>query len=68
MGAGAGAAAGPTDCNGSNTITAYLATATPMTGTAGMRSFAVNQSSTIWQLTGGVAPKEPFGAPAFPVQ
>ena len=68
LGAGAGAMAGPTDCNGTGTITTYFATGVPMDGTTGTRSFAVNQRNTIWQLAGGVAPKEPFGAPAVPVQ
>ena len=67
--AGAGSAAGPNDCNGTATITAYLATGVPMTnGTTGTRSFAVNAGNTIWQLTGGAAPTEPFGAPATPIQ
>jgi type II secretory pathway pseudopilin PulG len=68
MGPGAGAAAGPTDCNGTATVTEYLAAGTPATGAAGSRSFAVNRSNTVWQLPGGVAPREPFGAPATPVQ
>ena len=67
--AGAGSAAGPNDCNGTATITAYYATGVPMTnGTTGTRSFAVNAGNTIWQLTGGTAPAEPFGAPATPIQ
>ena len=67
--AGAGSGAGPNDCNGTATITAYLATGKPMTnGTTGTRSFAVNAGNTIWQLTGGTAPTEPFGAPATPIQ
>ena len=69
LGAGAGSAAGPNDCNGTATITAYYATATPMTnGTTGTRSFAVNAGNTIWQLPGAAAPGEPFGAPATPIQ
>jgi prepilin-type N-terminal cleavage/methylation domain-containing protein len=67
--AGAGSAAGPNDCNGTGTITAYYATAVPMTaGTTGTRSFAVNMGAAIWQLTGGAPPGEPFGAPATPIQ
>jgi type IV pilus assembly protein PilA len=66
---GAGSAAGPNDCNGTATITAFYATGVPMTnGTTGTRSFAVNAGNTIWQLTGGAAPAEPFGAPATPIQ
>lgn len=72
LGAGAGAAPGPKDCNGTATITAYLATASPITsegdGTTGSRSFAVNASDKIWQLAGGTPPREPFGAPATPIQ
>jgi prepilin-type N-terminal cleavage/methylation domain-containing protein len=69
LGAGAGSAAGPNDCNGTATITAYLATAVPQTnGTTGTRSFAVNAGNTIWQVAGGAAPTEPFGAPATPIQ
>jgi len=37
-------------------------------GTTGTRSFAVNVGNAIWQLTGGAAPGEPFGAPATPIQ
>jgi prepilin-type N-terminal cleavage/methylation domain-containing protein len=69
LGAGAGSAAGPNDCNGTATITAYYATASPMTaGTTGTRAFSVNAGNTIWQLTGGAAPAEPFGPPATPIQ
>ena len=69
LGAGAGSAAGPNDCNGTATITAYYATGRPAAnGTSGTRSFAVNAGNTIWQLTGGAAPAEPFGAPATPIQ
>ena len=66
LSAGAGAAAGPKDCNGTATVTAYLATARP--NTTGTRSFAVNASNAIWQLVGGTPPREPFGAPATPIQ
>jgi prepilin-type N-terminal cleavage/methylation domain-containing protein len=66
---GNGAGPGPNDCTGVVTATAYYATAVPMTnGTTGTRSFAVNAGNTIWQLIGGVAPGEPFGAPATPIQ
>ena len=69
LGGGLGSAAGPADCNGTATITAYLANGVPMTnGTTGTRSFAVNAGNTIWQLTGGAAPGEPFGPPATPIQ
>jgi len=66
--AGAKSGAGPTDCAGNKTITKFYATATPLTlGVTGARSFAVNDSNTIWVLDGGVAPKEPFGPPAKPL-
>jgi len=69
LGAGAGSAAGPNDCNGTATITAYLATAIPQAfGTSGGRSFAVNAGNTIWQNNTNAAPTEPFGAPATPIQ
>ena len=69
LAAGAGSGAGPNDCNGTATITAYYSTAVPQTnGTTGTRSFAVNAGNTIWQLNGGAAPTEPFGAPATPIQ
>ena len=69
LGAGAGSAAGPNDCNGTATITAYLSTAVPQTfGTTGGRSFSVNAGNTIWQANAAAAPTEPFGAPATPIQ
>jgi prepilin-type N-terminal cleavage/methylation domain-containing protein len=69
MGAGAGSAAGPNDCNGTATITAYLATGIPQTfGTTGTRSFSVNAGNTIWAVAAAAAPTEPFGAPATPIQ
>jgi type IV pilus assembly protein PilA len=69
LGAGAGSAAGPNDCNGTATITAYYATAVPQTfGTTGGRSFATNAGNTIWQVNAAAAPAEPFAAPATPIQ
>jgi type IV pilus assembly protein PilA len=69
VGNGAGAAAGPTDCNGGGTITAYYATATPLSfGISGARSFAANIDSIVWQVNAAVPPTEPFGPPAVPVQ
>lgn len=66
---GAGAGAGPNDCNGTATTTTFYSTAIPMTfGTTGTRSFATNQENTVWQITGPAAPTEPFGAPATTVQ
>jgi prepilin-type N-terminal cleavage/methylation domain-containing protein len=64
-----GAGVGPNDCNGSPTTTKYYGTGVPVgfqqTGT---RSFAVTSAGTIWQVTTGVAPVEPFGPPATPIQ
>jgi len=69
VGNGAGAAAGPNDCNGGGTITAYYASATPLSfGISGGRSFAANLDSIVWQVNAAAAPTEPFGAPAVPVQ
>jgi type IV pilus assembly protein PilA len=69
LGAGAGSVAGPLDCNGAATISAYYASGIPQTlNTTGTRSFAVNAGNTIWQLLGAAAPTEPFGAPATPIQ
>ena len=69
LAAGAGAAAGANDCNGTATQTAYYGTAVPTTfGTTGNRSFAVNTAGTIWQNTTNAAPAEPFAAPATPIQ
>ena len=69
LAAGAGAAAGPNDCNGTATQTAYYATSIPTTfGTTGNRSFATNTAGTIWQNTTNAAPAEPFAAPATPIQ
>lgn len=69
LGGGAGSAVGPNDCNGTATITAYLATAAPMTaGTTGTRYFAVNAGNTIWQSNTAI-PTEPFAASgATPIQ
>jgi len=69
LAAGAGAAAGPLDCNGAATQTAYYSTAIPQTfGTTGSRSFATNAANTVWQVNAAAAPAEPFAAPAVPIQ
>ena len=69
MAAGAGAVVLAPDCNGTQTVTSYIATATPVTfGTSGNRSFATTPAGTIWQLFSAVPPAEPFAAPASPVQ
>ena len=71
MTAGAGAVDGPLDCNGTKTVTVFYATAVPMLDASGQgptRAFAVNQSGVVWQRSGAIAPTEPFGLPAIPVQ
>jgi type IV pilus assembly protein PilA len=63
LAAGANAAAGPLDCNGTQTQGTYYATAVPVTfGTTGNRSFATNTAGTIWQDNAATAPTEPFTA------
>lgn len=66
---GAGAAVTANDCNGQPTASAYYGTAIPValywTGT---HSFATNTAGLIWQQDGIVAPTEPFGTPAVPIQ
>jgi type IV pilus assembly protein PilA len=60
---GAGGIAGPNDCNGTATTTAFYATAVAVSvGTTGNRGFAANQNAAIWQDTSGAAPVEPFVA------
>ena len=67
--AGAGSGTGVPDCNGTQTVTSFYASATPQTfNTTGSRSFATNASMTIWYLVGPTAPTEPFTAPAAPIQ
>ena len=69
MVAGAGSNPGPTDCNGTASISAFYASGIPMTfGTTGTRSFATDASSSIWYLSAATAPTQPFGAPAAPIQ
>jgi prepilin-type N-terminal cleavage/methylation domain-containing protein len=69
--AGAGSMAGPVDCNGTPTRSAYYASAVPRTvGVTGQRAFASNSINAVWQNTTGVAPAEPFvvTATASPIQ
>jgi prepilin-type N-terminal cleavage/methylation domain-containing protein len=66
---GLGASPAAADCNGSVTTTKYYGTATPIGfQSTGTRSFAVSSAGTIWQLSLGTAPTEPFTAPAVPIQ
>jgi type II secretory pathway pseudopilin PulG len=66
----AGALAAANDCNGTATRTGYYAQGIPMVfGMTGNRAFAtISPTNVIWQDYGAVAPTEPFGAPAVPVQ
>jgi prepilin-type N-terminal cleavage/methylation domain-containing protein len=49
--------AGPNDCNGTPTVTAYYATALPLTfGTTGDRGFATMASAIIYFTVDGTAP------------
>lgn len=69
--AGAGSNAGPFDCNGTATRTAYYASAVPRVFNAtGRRAFASNSINAVWQNTTGVPPAEPFvvGPTISPIQ
>jgi prepilin-type N-terminal cleavage/methylation domain-containing protein len=69
LGAGAGATVTPVDCLGAATQSAYYSTAVPLSVPAtGTRSFATSNAHAIWQVVGGAAPTQPFGAPATIVQ
>lgn len=69
LAAGNGSAAGPADCNGTASVTAFYATGVPQTlGTTGTRAFATDAGNSIWYLNGGAAPTQPFAAPAAPIQ
>lgn len=69
VGSAAAGLAGPNDCMGVATETAYYITAVPTSfGTTGTRSFASTGVPIIWQVNAAAAPAEPFGAPAQPVQ
>jgi prepilin-type N-terminal cleavage/methylation domain-containing protein len=71
LAAGLGSAAGANDCNGTATISAYLASASAQDfGTTGARQFVVNAGNTIWQSTTLVLPAEPLsvGPTVMPIQ
>jgi prepilin-type N-terminal cleavage/methylation domain-containing protein len=59
---GAGAGAGPNDCNGTASSTAYYATAIPITvDVTGVRAFGTDQGGTVWQdADGSGPPAQPF--------
>jgi hypothetical protein len=61
---GIGASAGPLDCNGTATQSAYYATAMPVTGgTSGLKAFATTTAATIFFDRTGIAPTEAQMAP-----
>jgi prepilin-type N-terminal cleavage/methylation domain-containing protein len=61
LGAGQDSTAGPNDCNGTATVTTWLATAVPQAfGATGGRSFAIDDLGTVWQSKTAVAPTQPF--------
>lgn len=65
---GQGSASGPADCKGRPTMTAFYASAVPLSLWTGSRSFALNADGALWQINGATAPVEPFGPPATPLQ
>jgi type IV pilus assembly protein PilA len=68
LASGAGAVAGPPDCNGTVTATGYYASSLPLSfGVSGERSFAMTAEGVIWQVSAAAPPAEPFGAPATPI-
>jgi type II secretory pathway pseudopilin PulG len=69
LGLGDGGAITGTDCNGAPTVSAFYATAIPLTwGSTGRWSYAVNGRDGIWELDSFIAPPEPFGAPSLPLR
>jgi type IV pilus assembly protein PilA len=60
--AGHDAGAGPTDCAGNATVSAYYATGRPLSSGSGHRGFATNAQASIWQDLSGTPPTEPFTA------
>ena len=68
---GLGSTTGPNDCNGTPTMSAYLASATALNfGVTGARQFVVGAGNTLWQSTTVTLPTEPFtvSATVMPVQ
>ncbi len=66
MGAKPGALA---DCNGAPTQTAYYVRAVPTSyRQTGVKAYATNMRTTIFEQEGPTAPAEPFGPPAAPVK
>ena len=66
---GAYAKAGPDDCHGRPTQTAFYVSAVPESpGSSGGYAFAANTGSNVWQVRGASPPTEPFLPPAAPVR
>lgn len=66
---GAYARPGALDCHGLPTQNAYYLSAVPRAvGRTGRVAFAASTAGTIWQLTGGTPPAEPFLPPSSPVR
>jgi prepilin-type N-terminal cleavage/methylation domain-containing protein len=64
---GAGASAGPDDCNNTPTVTNYYAVGVPLAvNQSGSRAFATSQRNGVFQLSGAAPPPEPFGPPSQP--
>ena len=59
LAAGANAAAGPLDCNGTATNMGYFATAMP-NASGGVRAFATDAGGAIWQDSMGAILTQPF--------
>jgi len=55
---GTGAVAGPNDCNGTASTSAYYATAVPLSGSTGTRSFATSGTGTIFFSVNATPPTE----------
>lgn len=69
LGSSIAGVAGPNDCSGTPTETAYYASAVPSAFTvSGSRSFATSGLPIIWEIGAAAAPTEPYGPPARPVQ
>ena len=65
LGVGAGAAAGPNDCNGTATNVTYYTTAIPTSfASTGNRSFASNQAGAIWQNVAAIGARP---SPSWPL-
>ena len=63
LAAGLGSIAGPNDCFGNPSRSAFYASAMPTAiGVSGLRAFATNIGGAVWQDSTGAPPAEPFTA------